>query len=439
MPPIDSVKEKKKRSKYDPALGDDDLYAGDLTGRMWRLMMTGCVVLALLLGLGMGIAASRMLWDDDDAKPTSNAQTDVISTARPTAPPTSTPRGSSGGDFVTATPPSPEYHLSLSTITPGPPIPSDTPTPTITPTPGPCYQTAQSGDTVWGMAIRCGHGDMAIVDVILEMNDMDTPQELQLGQTLTIPWPTPTAAPGVTEDAASSAGTGGGDEATGEATQEILYNEFGTPDIMAQYANIEPTLRPGMAWHVVQPGETILGVAMEYDTTVNLLSQINPEIPFYQCEANIPTGGPNCVVLLGEGQRVRVPVPLPSITPTPSPVGTLTPTPTATPTFNAPYVLGPDTDAHFNADEIITLRWGGTGTLGTSERYVVRVRDLQTGEVYLAAISDAAYILPGGWQPSDGKKHEFEWTISTGLVDPQNNILQEGHATEPRKFTWESR
>jgi LysM repeat protein len=276
---------------------------------------------------------------------------------------------------------------------------------------------------------------MAVVDIILEINHMKSPQELQVGQTLEIPWPTPT--PG---GQSTTAGTGGGgDLPATEAAPQVRLNEFGTPDLLATYQTAEPTLRPGQAWHTVQSGETILSIAIDYDTTIEVLSQINPEVPFLQCDFGSPSGGPNCSVMLSIGQRVRVPVPLPTLTLTPSPAGTLTPTPTATPTFNAPYLLSPQDNAHFRADEMVTLRWGGTGTLAEGERYTVHVHDLNTGATYEAAVTETTYILPGGWQPSDGNRHTFEWTISVATVDAQNNILSEGHETDSWRFVWDSR
>ena len=88
---------------------------------------------------------------------------------------------------------------------------------------------------------------------------------------------------------------------------------------------------------------------------------------------------------------------------------------------------------------MITLRWGGTGTLATYERYVVHMRDLETGQEYVAAVSDTTYILPGGWQPDDGNLHKYEWEIAVGVVDAQFNVVSEDHLTEPRRFTWDSR
>ncbi len=408
-------------SRYDSGAGDDDLYAGDLSGRMWRLLLAVGIVAVLLLGVGLGLAVARWVAGGGDG---TGPRTEGI--AAPTAPPTSTPR--------VATPahtPTRDAMMSLPTVTPMPP--TATPTPTITP----CYQTAQQGDTVLGMAYRCGHRELAIVDVILEINGMENPQELQLGQTLEIPWPTPTPVPGqeltvTAEDAEPEA------EAP-EAAATLRVNVFGTPDALAKYENIEPTLRPGQAWHVVEPGQTILGIAFTYDTSIETLSQINPEIPFLQCDYGDPTGGPNCVVMIYERQRVRVPVPLPTPTLSPTPGGTLTPTPSPTPTFNAPYVLGPEDGARFATDQLVTLRWGSTGTLGAQERYIVRVRDLDTGQKYTAAVAETSYILPGGWQPRDRNRHTFEWRIAVGEIDERGMVVTEQYATEPRRFTWESR
>ncbi len=417
------------RARYDSAVGDDDLYVGDLSGRMWRLIAAGGLTLALVLGLGLGYAISRMAGHDNGD---GSFQANGGMQSPPTAPPTSTLRGT----YVAATfTPAPPITLDLPTVTPMPPTATETPLPT------PCYQTAQQGDTVLGMAYRCGHRNNDVVALILEINGLDSPQELKEGQTLEIPWPTPTLDPNATAVPTAlpaDAGTGGGGD-TPDATAAVALNEFGTPDALAKYENIEPTLRPGLAWHTVRAGQTILDIAYEYGTTLETLSKINPEIPFLQCDFGSGSGGPDCVVMLGEGQRVRVPVPLPTTTPTPSPVGTLTPTPTATATFNAPYLLTPDNDAIFRSDEIVTLRWGGTGTLAEDERYLVNVRDLDTGTTYQALVRDSTYILPGGWQPSDHNRHRFEWTVAIATVDAQYDVLNENHMTETRRFTWDSR
>lgn len=433
LPPIDAEAEERNRPRYNPAEGDDDLYVGDLSGRMWRLILAGGMALMLLLGVGLGVAISQLGRNDDR----NSINTEILPEeseddgSRPTAPPTATLRSTE--PIVMATT-ARQITMTLATVTPAPPIPTETPLP------GPCTQTAQEGDTVYGMAIRCGHQSMDVVDIILEMNGMESPQQLQLGQTLEIPWPTPTPSGEPAEEESAVPET---DEENSRAAAETVpvaqVNEFGTPDLLVTYQNAEPTLRPGQAWHTVQSGETILSIAVLYETRLETLSQINPEVPFLQCDFGKDSGGPNCSVMLYEGQKLRVPVPLPTQTPTPSPVGTLTSTPTATATFNAPYLLTPDDDTRFFADQRVTLRWGGTGTLDANERYAIHVRDMDSGQDYLALVTDTMYELPGGWQPDDGDYHTFEWSIAIATINEQNNVLAENHATDSRQFTWESR
>ncbi|MBN1563637.1 MAG: LysM peptidoglycan-binding domain-containing protein [Anaerolineae bacterium] len=350
----------------------------------------------------------------------------------PSVIPTNTPRT----PVATVESPTPRV-LDLPTITPVPP------SPTITPTPEPCYQTAWAGATLFEMALKCGHVDWSVVDVILELNGMESAAELREGQTLEIPWPT--ATPGgepvsanTGADAASNAGSDAGTTANTTTSDDLVLNEFGTPDRLAQYQNVEPTLRPGLAWHEVQSGETIASVAYLYGTTVEILSQVNPEIEFYQCDYGQTYGGPNCSVMLYEGQSMRVPVPIPTPESTATP-SFRSPTPLPTSTYNAPYLIAPEDGTHFNMDQIVTLRWNGTGTLATNERYVVRVYDMDTGEDYQALVPDTFYSLPGGWQPDDRKRHTFRWTISVGAVDAEFNVLDEHDITEPRYFSWDSR
>lgn len=442
---------RRSAAQYDPVTGDDDLYAGDLSGWMWRLVAMGVVFLALLLGGGIGFIVGQMDGDDDEGQGDTRAEVTVSAPSEmPASVATLSPdAGSDDADDAASffetpasttpspppvTPPrSPSATMSYPTVTPAPP------TPTITPTPGPCMQKANQGDTVFDLALRCGHRDWAVVDAILDLNGMQSATELQVGQTLEIPWPTPTPGGPPTETPSGPDTGASGNPAAPVADGVAAVNEFGTPNALATYQNIEPTLRPGQAWHTVSQGETIIDVAYRYDTSVELLSQINPEVPFLQCDFGERYGGPNCSVMLFEDMRLRVPVSLPTTTPTPSPVGTLTPTPTATATFNAPYLVKPKEGTHFYSDEQVTLRWGGTGTLAEDERYLARVRDLDTGDEYTALVPDTMYVLPGGWQPTDRERHTFEWTISVVTIDDEFNILTEDYVTEARQFTWDSR
>lgn len=55
----------KRRPRYDPAEGDDDLYAGGVAGRAWRWVVLIGIVIALALGIGIGVGAMALLRDGD--------------------------------------------------------------------------------------------------------------------------------------------------------------------------------------------------------------------------------------------------------------------------------------------------------------------------------------------------------------------------------------
>ena len=267
-----------------------------------------------MLGIGIGAGVMALLRDDRSANGEEpGAQTELLTPAGPTAVVTPPPGEEPAADApaIAPTEPSvtPRPTFSLATVTPAPP------SPTPSPTQGPCMQTASQGDTIYGMAIRCGHRDLSIVDLILEINDMDDPNQLQLGQTLEIPWPTPTGGAVQDESPESDVSSEERDAVSMQPTQAV--NEFGTPDALAQYQNLEPTLRPG--WRGAVRPERRSSASRQCGTSLETLSQINGN-PFLQCDFGSPTdNGAACCSARGSG---CVPVPLPTVTFTPSPVGT---------------------------------------------------------------------------------------------------------------------
>ncbi len=87
-PPVEEKPKRGMRPRYDPAIGEDDLFVGDLTGRMWRLVLVAGIGLALLLGLGLGLLVAR--WSDEDNP---GPRTEAINDPNhATAPPTATLR-----------------------------------------------------------------------------------------------------------------------------------------------------------------------------------------------------------------------------------------------------------------------------------------------------------------------------------------------------------
>lgn len=397
---------------YDNRLGEADLSENQLTWRGGTYILAAIAGLLLLLCGGITLAVGVMVVQTltgGSAAPSPVAIADEVISQ--TATPTRAP-------------------LVLATVTPAPPTAIPTATDTPEPTPGPCMQQVQAGDTLIGIVARCGHRSYDVLNIVLEINDLDAPERIQIGQMLEIPWPTPTPDP----DAAPV------EEAPADGAGETSEDSFAVVDI-ASIQIRDPffvptaTLQPGVMWHTVRPNENIIVIAFNYGANLRILSELNPEVTFSQCDFSLASGGPNCVVALREGQQVRVPEPTPLPTLSPTPSGSETPTPTATATFNAPSAVSPGNRALFRRDELVTLRWVASGTLGSGQVYRVNVEDLTAGMQYRADTTDLSFILPRDWQGRDTRRHDYAWTVS--VID-QNRPDNPYFTTETRLFTWEA-
>lgn len=391
---------------YDRRFGETDLYEGEVK-RSSELLLTllgGIVLVVLCVGAlivalpGLTNSSGEAPTEDGawlaGATTTSNAIL-ITNTVRPT--------------------------LAMATVTPAPP------TSTPPPTEGPCEYQVQPGDDLITLAYRCGHRSLDIVPEILALNNLSAPEAIQVGQTLLIPRPTPTPDP-----AGVLAPTG-----TGQPDSTVAALFVAEANATPPTATLFPTatLLPGIAWHIVQAQESMVGIMYQYNTSAEVLSQINPEIAFSQCDFQYDTGGPACMVFLQPGQQIRVPAPTPTPTLSPTPSGSETATPTATATFNAPSLISPNDRARFGADEIVTLRWVTTGVLGPGDAYRVSVTDETARQAYSADTAELFFILPSGWQGQDGQPHEYRWSI--GLVPAGSDQLR--YETQSRAFTWSSR
>lgn len=197
-----------------------------------------------------------------------------------------------------------------------------------------------------------------------------------------------------------------------------------------------PTNPPGVGQHRVAFGETIIEIIALYQTNIDSIDKLNPEMDFFQCEMGQTFGGAACVVPVYEGQIIRVPVPTPMPTFTFTPNGSETPTPTATPTFNAPSPSSPSNRAYFRRDQFVTLRWSASGTLANDEVYRVTVQNLTEGLAFDAETRDLSYTLPPQWQSERPAQVEYVWTVG---IATQGNTQSERYTTLPSSFTWEGR
>src|SRR5690606_14751707 len=112
--------------------------------------------------------------------------------------------------------------------------------------------------------------------------------------------------------------------------------------------------------HTVRSGETIVGIADQFETTLAILDQLNPELLFLNCDFSNPSGGPECNVPLSVDQVIKVPAPTPTPTLSPTPSGSETPTPT--PTYAAPLMIFPP-DGAIAQGTSIRFQWVSVGVL----------------------------------------------------------------------------
>ena len=182
-----------------------------------------------------------------------------------------------------------------------------------TPTPGPFLYTIQVGDTLSGLGVRFGVDPVAILEA--NSNSLLDPNNLAVGTTILIPgYQPPTGTTGTGEDGDTGATSAPGVVHTVQPGQGLLEIAaiYGVPiaDILAANGLTEqdilrigqPLTIPGVTArdvaaatgniHIVQPGESLLSIAILYSVTVPELQEINdlpnPDSIFVGQELIIP-------------------------------------------------------------------------------------------------------------------------------------------------------
>lgn len=401
--------EQKAQINYDYRFGETDLLEASLHRPARTYITIGALALVMAI---IGVFAFIALQSPDDNLPEAVAP-DSLATNTPNI-------------------------LPLATVTAGSPTatpswtPSATFTPSITPTPEPCQQTIASGGSIIQAAINCGHRDQDVIPLILEMNGLADANSIQAGQQIYIPWPTPTDDPNAVDTATPEAGAETSSEGDETAVAELAALGIEIPDDpFAPTATA--TLPAGVMWHTVNAGENIITIAVNFDADVKVLSELNPQIDFARCEFGQRFGGPDCLVVLGQGQQIRVPAPTPTPTLSPTFDPNSTATPTATATFNKPSLVSPVDMAVFAADEVVTLRWVPTASLQPGTAYRIEVTDETSGIVYAALTTDISFSIPTDWQGQTGQRHQYSWFVS---IVNQDNPEVGTQPTATWHFTW---
>ena len=415
-PAVEEKRTAHAKTSYEGRYGETDLLEAEMSRRGQVYALAGLLAVVLILCAGVTVFVGQGLLNSPLPTPTTSG----VPTGVPVAP------GAGQEVPVTNTP---RPTLALATVTLPPP------SPTLTPTEGPCVQRVDPGDDLISMAMACGHRSMDVMPLILEMNDLDSPELIQVGQEIMIPRPTPTDDPNAFESQGVEVAAQPSEPASGQAD---AGSERPADAVELQDPLYQPTetLLPGVTWHQVQPNESMVQIAYTYRTSAEVLAQLNPEIQFAQCDYGMDSGGPTCTVLLIAGQSIRVPAPTPTPTLSPTLSGSETPTPTLTPTFNAPSLFNPQDRTLFERSALITLRWVATGTLAEDEMYQVILEDLTAGITHVGETDELFFIVPTEWQGTDSRRHDFRWSVSVIRRTTPNEPI---FTTSTRLFSWESR
>lgn len=302
-------------------------------------------------------------------------------------------------------PPVPVLESPTATPTPGPPTETWTPTAT----PGPYEHTIAQGETLGYIIQLYGYTDLSVIDRIVAMNPniIDADRLPGAGAVIFIPRQTATATPeGFTPSPTPA-------DALASLPTETLIIE-----------------------HQVRSGETIVGIAGQYETTLPILDQLNPELQFFSCDFSNPSGGPECNVPLSVDQLVKVPAPTPTPTLSPTPSGSETPT--ATPTYPAPILSFPPEGAVAQGDRI-RLEWVSAGILPEGMYYLVEIEDTTTGQNALRVTRANSYQLEPELAPVDGQEHAIRWRIRVGLQTEAGAFRPESGEGGWRTFRWQNR
>lgn len=285
--------------------------------------------------------------------------------------------------------------------------PTETPLPTATP--GPFEHEIKQDETLGYIIQLYGHRSFDVISEIVRINEsIINADSLPVpGTVILIPRPTATPLP-----------------------------EGVDPDSVVANPAIPQASDNGLTLnHLVKDGESLIDIAQQYNTTLEIISQLNSEIGFFGCNFNIPSGGPDCIIILQVGQEVIVPAPTPTPTLSPTPSGNETATPT--PTHSAPRAVFPPNNG-IAQPGIFRLQWVSSGVLAEDEVYIVYLRNITTGGDINAFITrSTAYELPAALIPQDGQSHEFQWWVTVGKANENGVYGDVSGQAEINTFTWQ--
>ncbi|MEO1287016.1 MAG: hypothetical protein AAFV93_04555 [Chloroflexota bacterium] len=288
---------------------------------------------------------------------------------------------------------------------------------TPTPTQSPCEVTILEGEALIGALLRVPCGNRVtndLVDAVVASNDnIANPDIVSAGLTFFVPLPTPTPIP---EGAPMT-------ETVSAGLDIVIINGVSFP------AN------QTFQCHEVVEFDNVIDIAEIYDTTLEVLSPLNPNLGWGGCVFTNPSGGPSCSPNLRIGECVTVPAPTPTLVPTNTPSGNETPT--QTPTHEPARIISPPQGAIVS--QRITLEWVSVGILQDGEIYLIDIEDRTTGTTTSYVTTNTRYILPDSLIPTSGETHTMAWQVRVARVNDDGTYTVVGGSRIPNTFQWQSR
>ena len=277
----------------------------------------------------------------------------------------------------------------------------------------------QEGETLFYILQLPQHGysyEPNVAATVVALNDNIRDADSVLGGiTILIPRPTATA---------TAAGA--------RATQALLAT-IGLDDSSGAVLQSGATV----GCHDVVAGDSMVSIAHTYNTTLEILSDLNRgDVYWYGCNFKEPAGGPDCRPTLNIGQCIRVPKPTPLPTKVPTPTGDETATPTATKL--APRLLFP-ADGDIIAPGPLTVHWVGVTGLNPAEEYLLEVIDQTTNKAFRQVTRANSYLVPEAFVPADGQSHIVQWQVTVARRNEQDQYYHVGAPAETHTFEWQSR
>ncbi len=262
--------------------------------------------------------------------------------------------------------------------------------PTETPKPAQLH-TVASGETLFGISLRYG----VSMESIAEANIMPVDSDLQIAQTLLVPWPTPTP-PLVPVEV-----------------------EVGGERLIADPSNCEV--------YEILGGDTLYGIAAKLRVPSDALLAVNrlTELSILQ------PGDTICIPKIIYGSNLPA-------TPGPSP----TPGPTSPPP--GPQLLYPVNDSIIDfADHPLGLQWVAVKDLDDGEWYMIQLTNLTNIDSHSmrAFTQQTSFRIPEEWEPHDAEPQSFRWRVSivrvTGKRDDGSFLYTfGGESSSDSFFTW---